>query len=89
MEAQHLTATAARKDFAETINRVAYGRERLVIGRHKKDAVAVIPAEDLALLERLEREEEDRIDAAEATRILADPNEERVPWERVKEDLAL
>jgi len=88
MEAQHLTATAARKDFAETINRVAYGRERLVIERHK-DAVAVIPAEDLALLERLEREEEDRIDAAEASRILADPEEERVPWTRIKEDLAL
>lgn len=88
MEAQHLTATEARNDFSETINRVAYGRERLVIERHK-DTVAVIPAEDLALLERLEREEEDRIDAAEATRILADPAEERVPWERVKEDLAL
>ncbi len=88
MEAQHLTATEARNDFSETINRVAYGRERLVIERHK-DAVAVIPAGDLALLERLEREEEDRIDAAEATRILADPAEERVPWERVKEDLAL
>ena len=49
----------------------------------------MIPAEDLALLERLEREEEDRIDAAEASRILADPEEERVPWTRIKEDLAL
>lgn len=86
MEAQHLTATAARNDFAETINRVAYGRERIIIERHK-DTVAVIPAEDLALLERLEREEEDRIDAAEAARILADPGETRIPWEQIKEDL--
>ncbi len=88
MEAQHLTATAARNDFSGVINRVAYGHERLVIDRHK-DAVAVIPAEDLALLERLEREEEDRIDAAEANRILTDPNEERIPWKQVKADLDL
>lgn len=88
MEAQHLTATAARNDFSGTINRVAYGHERLVIDRHR-DAVAVIPAEDLLLLERLEREEEDRIDAAEATRIMEDPDEERIPWEQVKEELDL
>lgn len=88
MEAQHMSATAARNDFSGIINRVAYGRERLIIDRHN-DAVAVIPAEDLALLERLEREEEDRIDAAEADRILADPAEERIPWEQVKEDLNL
>lgn len=88
MEARHLSATEARRDFSGIINRVAYGHERLLIGRHK-DKVAVIPAEDLALLERLEREEEDRVDAAEADRVLADPNEERTSWERVKEDLGL
>lgn len=83
-----MSATEARKDFSGTINRVAYGRERLVINRHK-DEVAVIPAEDLALLERLEREAEDRIDAAEADRVLADPGEGRTSWERVKEELGL
>ena len=88
MEARRLTATEARNDFSGIINRVAYGHERLVINRNR-DAVAVIPAEDLALLERLEHEEEDRIDAAEADRILADPDEERIPWEQVKEDLDL
>ncbi len=48
----------------------------------------MIPAEDLALLERLEREEEDRIDAAEADRILRE-DPERTSWEEVKKELDL
>lgn len=88
MEAQHLTASDVRNNFSEAVNRVVYGHERITVKRHK-DEVAIISREDLDLLERLEREEEDRLDAAEAARILADPNEERIPWERVKEDLDL
>lgn len=88
MEARRLKATEARNNFAGIINRVVYGHERLVIERHK-DSVAMVSVRDLALLERLEREEEDRVDASEVDRILADPDEERIPWERVKRDLDL
>lgn len=87
MEAHNLSASDVRTNFSEIINRVVYGHERVTMKRHK-DEVAIISAEDLALLERLEREEEDRIDAAEATRILAE-DPERVVWDRVKEGLGL
>lgn len=87
MEAHNLSASDVRTNFSEIINRVVYGHERVTMKRHK-DEVAIISAEDLALLERLEREEEDRIDAAEAARILAE-DPERVVWDRVKEGLGL
>ena len=84
-----MNASEVRDEFAETLNRVAFGGERVIIRRRDKELAAVIPIEDLRLLERLEAEEEDRVDLAEAQRILADPTEERIPWERVKTELGL
>ena len=49
-----IKATTARDAFGETLNRAAYGKERVVIARHGKDIVAMIPIEDLRLLEELE-----------------------------------
>ena len=48
-----MNATQVRDDFAETINRVSYGKERIAIQRHGKILAAVVSADDLALLERL------------------------------------
>jgi prevent-host-death family protein len=84
-----MAASAAREEFAEVLNRVAYGKERIVLHRHGKPVVAIIPVEDLQLLERLIEEEEDRIDVEEARRILADPTDEGVPLEQVKAELGL
>jgi prevent-host-death family protein len=81
-----MAASAAREEFAEVLNRVAYGKERIVLHRHGKPLVAIIPVEDLQLLERLIEEEEDRIDVEEARRILADPTDEGVPLEQVKRE---
>ncbi len=86
---RYVNASEAREEFSEIINRVAYAHERVVIRRRGKELAAMIPIEDLRLLERLIEEEEDRIDAEEAERILNDPTEERVPWEEVKKDLGL
>jgi len=81
-----LAAGAARKDLAEILNKVAYGKERIVLQRRGKDVAALVPVEDLALLEELE----DRVDLEEARRALADPeNRERVRWEKVKAGLGL
>jgi prevent-host-death family protein len=85
----YVSASEARNDFSTTFNRVAYGHERVVINRHHKDAVAVIPMEDLRLLERFERQAEDAIDAAAARRILADPEEGRVSWDELRGELGL
>ena len=49
----------------------------------------MIPIEDLRLLEHLQAEEEERIDLAEAQKILEDPTEERIPWERIKAETGL
>lgn len=84
-----ITASEARDEFADVINRVAFGHERVTIRRRGKELVAVIPIEDLRLLERLEEAAEDEIDLEEARQILADPTEERIPWEEVKRDLGL
>jgi prevent-host-death family protein len=81
-----MAASAAREEFAEVLNRVAYGKERIVLHRHGKPLVALIPVEDLQLLERLIEEEEDRIDVEEARRVLADPTDEGVPLEQVKRE---
>lgn len=56
----HLPASKARQGFADTINRAAYGKERVVV-RRGKDIAAVVPIDDLRLLEKLE----DRIDLAD------------------------
>ena len=57
-----------RQDFAETVNRVAYGGERIMVHRRGKDLAALVPVEDLALLERLE----DRQDVEEAEKALTE-----------------
>src|SRR6516162_10067002 len=56
-----------RQAFAEMMNRVANGRERIVLHRRGKDVAALIPLEDLTLLEALE----DRLDVREAEKVLA------------------
>lgn len=43
-----------RANLAEVINRVAYGGERIVLQRRGKQVLAVVPIEDLALIEEME-----------------------------------
>jgi prevent-host-death family protein len=61
---QRLGVVELRNSLADVLNRAEYRGGRVVIHRRDKDAAAIIPIEDLRLLERLVREEEDRIDAA-------------------------
>ncbi len=86
MEArQYIDSSNARNSFTGVVNRVSYGHERLVVRRHGRDLAAVIPMEDLELLERAIEEAEDRIDVDEAERILSDPTlSERIPRQRAR-----
>ena len=48
-----LTTSHLRKELSVAINRVSYGHERIILYRHGKDIAALIPIEDLELLEKI------------------------------------
>lgn len=62
-----LAVHEARAGFADMVNRAAYRGERIALTRRGKVVAALVPAEDLALLERIEEE----MDIADATAALA------------------
>jgi prevent-host-death family protein len=70
-----LNVSKAREEFPEVVNRAAYGNERTIVSRRGKDLAAVIPIEDLRLLERLAQEEIDRIDIEDARAALKEAEE--------------
>src|SRR5438045_1795314 len=51
-----IPVTQARAALAELINRVVYGRERVVVTRHGKPLVALVSASDLERLEAADAE---------------------------------
>ena len=54
-----ITTVKAREAFSEVLNRSAFGKERIVFTRRGKGIAALVPLEDLALVEAAE----DRQDA--------------------------
>jgi prevent-host-death family protein len=70
-----INVSKAREEFPEVVNRSAYGKERTIVSRRGKDLAAVISMDDLRLLERLAREEMDRIDLEDARAALKEAEE--------------
>lgn len=77
------SATSVRDSFSETLNRVAFKGERIVLERHGKPIAALVSVEDLALLEQLE----DRFDV-EAVRAAREEHG-NVPYEDVRRKAGL
>jgi prevent-host-death family protein len=75
----------ARGSFSTTVNRAAFGGERVVLTRHGKRIAAVVPIADLELLESLE----DAVDLEEARESLAASGTKRVSWTELKRQLDL
>ncbi len=50
---EHISTVEARNRFSEVINRAAFGKQRIILTRRGKDLVAVVPLEDVELLESL------------------------------------
>jgi prevent-host-death family protein len=88
VEPMRLSVVELRQSLAEVLNRVQDRGERIAIHRRGKDAAAIIPIEDLRLLERLIEEAEDRIDF-ETARAALEESDVRLPYEEVRASLGL
>lgn len=81
-----ISTVAARNQFAEIVNRAAYGRERIILTRRGQELVAIVPIEDVRMLEAVE----DRLDLEEARAALAEADVEgTIAWEALKAELGL
>jgi prevent-host-death family protein len=77
-----------RERLSELINQVAFGKHRLTLTRRKKPLVAIVPIEDLELLEKIE----DNLDLLVAMKELEAYQQEGAksePWEKVKQKAGL
>lgn len=78
-----LSTSAARQKFSEIVSRAEFGGERTILHRRKKPVAAVVPIEDLELIERYE----DELDVKAARK--ARKEKGNIPWEQVKRELGL
>lgn len=83
---KQVSTVEARAQFSEIINRAAFGKERVTLTRRGKEIVAVVPIEDMKLLEALE----DKIDLEEARAALAEAKKKgTVSWDKIKAELGI
>ena len=84
----HIPVSEFKNEIAETLNRVAYAGERVLLQRHGKDVVALISLEDLQILEKIEQLEEEQ-DIKESLRTLKEIDAGKdtvVSWKDVKNE---
>jgi prevent-host-death family protein len=82
----NISTKEAREQLSTVISRAAFTKERVILTRHGKAIAAVVPIEDVELLERLER----RIDLEDARAALAEVQKKgTVSWEDLKAELNL
>lgn len=79
-------ASAARDQFPDIINRAAYAKERTVVAKRGKEVAAVVPIEDLRLLQEIE----DHLDIEEALEAIREAKEQgTLSLDRLKAELGL
>jgi len=86
-----VTSEELRLGLGELINRVRYRNERVRVTRRGKPVMALVPMEDLELLERVLDALEDEADLPVVTERLKRFEEtgEGVPWEQIKAERGL
>ncbi len=86
MDREKISAARAREEFSDLVSRAAFAKERHVVTRRGKAVAAMVPIEDLELLEELE----DRIDVLDGLQAMAEAQEHGTKrWEDVKAELGL
>ena len=83
-----IPASKARAEFAELVSRAAHQGERILVSRNGKSVAAIVPAEDVALLEELE-ERGDLAAVRAALRETKRRREKPIPWDRARKMLGL
>jgi prevent-host-death family protein len=85
-----LSAQQARDQFSDVVKRAQYAKESTVVTAYGKKVSAVIPIEDLALLQMLLEKLEYRKDLGEAREALEEIEREgTVSWQKLREELGL
>lgn len=79
-----VSTAEARNEFADIVNAAAFGKERVVLTRRGKKLAAIIPVEDLDLLEKIE----DLLDLQDAKAVLKKSGQ-RIPYEKARKELGL
>ena len=64
-----ISTVNARKQFADIINKVAYGDNSIILTRHGEDIAAIVSMEELYFLQQLE----DSIDINDAKKAMDEP----------------
>ena len=64
-----ISTANAIKNFADTVDKVAYGKESIVLTRRGKDVAALVSIDELKLLQQIE----DYIDIEDAKKTLQEP----------------
>ena len=85
---EHLSNSDFRAHLGHALDRVHHTRQRLVVTKHGRPLVGVVPAEDLELLARLEDELEDRWIRSRVRKALAEGGKS-IPAEKVWSELGL
>ena len=81
-----ITAGKAREKFSELLSRVGYAKERVAVTRRGKTIAAIVPIEDMELLEKLE----DRIDLEDARKALTEARKKgTISLAKLKKELGL
>ena len=84
-----ISVAEARRDFADVLNRAAYGHERIMITRRDSEVAAIVPIEELRLLDVLLERYEAEADLAEARETLLEAREHSIAWNHLKRELDL
>ncbi|OGT35523.1 MAG: prevent-host-death family protein [Gammaproteobacteria bacterium RIFCSPHIGHO2_12_FULL_37_14] len=85
MTTTYVSTADAKEEFSELINRVSHHKERIILTRREKEVAAIIPLEDLLLLQA----SKNRSDLDEAVEALKEARQQgTTSLENLKEEMS-